>query len=139
MITRAQILAAARETLGTPFRHQGRLVGVGLDCAGVACYVAERLGLRYDAPLDYPREPYRGQLRGTLDAQPCLTPTRDPQPGDVLLMRFAREPQHVGIMTDIGVLHSYEAIGRVVEHRLDDVWSARIVAAYRFAGVVDEQ
>jgi cell wall-associated NlpC family hydrolase len=43
-MTAAEIIAAARACLGTPFRHQGRLPGIGLDCAGVALHVAQAVG-----------------------------------------------------------------------------------------------
>jgi hypothetical protein len=44
MMIADNVIEAARECLGTPFRHQGRIVGEALDCAGVAVHVAERLG-----------------------------------------------------------------------------------------------
>ena len=37
---RAAAIAAARAGLGTRFRAQGRLIGVGLDCVGVALLAA---------------------------------------------------------------------------------------------------
>jgi cell wall-associated NlpC family hydrolase len=39
------MVLAARECLGTPFQHQGRVPGVGLDCVGVAIYAAREVGL----------------------------------------------------------------------------------------------
>jgi hypothetical protein len=30
-----EIVAIARETIGTPYAHQGRVAGLALDCAGV--------------------------------------------------------------------------------------------------------
>ena len=138
-MTPDDIIAAARACLGTPFRHQGRLPGVGLDCAGVAVEVARALGC---APLDvsgYGRTPAAGQLEAVLDAQPDLerVDREDRQPGDILLLRFTGEPQHLAILTDEGtMIHSYEAVGTCCEHRLSAVWAARIVRVYRFRGVV---
>jgi NlpC/P60 family putative phage cell wall peptidase len=138
-MTPADIIAAARACLGTPFRHQGRLPGIGLDCAGVAVEVARALGC---APLDvsgYGRTPAAGQLEAVLDAQPDLerVDREDRQPGDILLMRFTGEPQHLAILTDEGtMIHSYEAVGTCCEHRLSAVWAARVVRVYRFRGVV---
>ena len=57
------------------------------------------------------------------------------QPGDLLLMRFAREPQHLAVLVGENIVHAYANAGRCVEHRLDDAWSRRIVRVYRFAGV----
>lgn len=134
-MTPADILAAARECLGTPFAHQGRIAGVGLDCAGLVCHVAQRLGLQYDAPTNYPRQPYHGLLQQTLDAQPCLRTVEHMQPGDVLLMRFRTDPQHLAITTGDGLIHAYQAAGKCCEHGLDAAWRARIVGIYRFEGV----
>jgi len=137
-MTADDIIAAARECLGTPFRHQGRIVGIALDCAGVVCHVAESIGLIYDAPTNYPRTPYKGLLEQTLDAQPCLVRADDMRPGDVLLMRFGREPQHVAIYTGSTVIHAYEAVSRCVEHAIDAEWLSRIVRIYRFQGLINE-
>jgi hypothetical protein len=41
----AEILAAARTWLGTPWRHQGRLKGVAMDCGGLILGVGRDLGL----------------------------------------------------------------------------------------------
>ncbi len=134
--TAADIIAAARETLGTPFRHQGRRAGQALDCAGVICHVCDRLGVPYAAPLDYPRRPYAGQLEAVLNAQPALSRVPgEPQPGDILLMRFARDPQHLGIWTGETLIHSWESAGKVAEHGMDDDWRRRIVAVYRIRGL----
>ena len=56
-------------------------------------------------------------------------------PGDLLLMRFAGEPQHLAVFTGETIIHAYQATGRVVEHSLDDKWRRRIVRVYRFVGV----
>lgn len=138
-MTADDIIAAARACLGTPFRHQGRIPGTGLDCAGVVVEVARAVGA---SPLDvsgYGRVPANGQLEATLDAQPDLQRILDldaRQPGDILLLRFAGEPQHLALLTaDDTLIHSYEAVGRCCEHRLSSMWAARIVRVYRFLGV----
>lgn len=134
-MTKDDVIAAARECLETPFAHQGRAVGTGLDCAGVLCHVASRLGVEYDAPENYPRQPYQGLLQAVLDRQPGLERVSTPQPGDILLMRFKSDPQHLAVMTDVGIVHAYESVKKCCEHRLDPAWRSRIVATYRFRGV----
>ncbi len=138
-MTADDILAAARQCLGTPFRHQGRLIGIGLDCAGVAVHVATQLGHDViDLPA-YGRTPADGQLEALLEAQPCLSLIDDnpcgarARPGDLLLMRFTRDPQHLAILTDEQtIVHAYESVGTCCEHRLSPAWAARIVRVYRF-------
>ena len=128
------IIAAARACIGTPFRHQGRIPGVALDCAGLVVAVAESVGAAYVDHAGYGRNPAHGMLESVLDAQPFLERVFDRKPGDVLLMRFSGEPQHLAIFTGTNIIHSYEAVGRVCEHRLASVWAARIVRTYRFKG-----
>lgn len=130
------ILSAARTMLETPFRHQGRLPGVALDCAGFVAETARLLGLPVADQTDYARNPTGGLLESALDGQPCLVRVTDgPQPGDVLLMRFDGDPQHLGIYTGENLIHAWQVVGKVCEHRLDDAWRRRIVRVYRFVGV----
>lgn len=130
----APILAAARACLGTPFRHQGRLPGVGLDCIGLVVAVASALGLPVQDATGYGRSPADGLLEAALDAQLVRA---DPAPGAIALIRFDGDPQHVGILGDypaggLSLIHAYLPSRRVVEHRLDDAWQARIVRCYGF-------
>ena len=134
-MTSDDIISIARETLGTPFRHQGRVVGLGLDCAGVALYVAGRLGLETIDVVGYGTTPANGMLEETLDQQPCLVEVNDRQPGDILLMRIFHEPQHLAIFTGGTIIHSYANVGICCEHDLDDRWKSLIIKAYRFIGV----
>lgn len=137
-MTADDVIAAARAVLDTPFRHQGRLAGRGLDCAGLGVHVARALGLEYIDDITYGRHPANGLFEAALDRQPCLVRIGDPelrQAGDYLLMRFNREPQHLSIVTDRGIIHSYREVGKVCEHRLDALWIGRIVRCYRFRGL----
>jgi len=56
------------------------------------------------------------------------------KPGDVYLMKFDKEPQHLAIVSHYGIIHAYAEVKKVVEHGLDDVWKSRIVAAFRYKG-----
>ena len=137
-MTPEDIIGAARQCLGTPFRHQGRMLAFGLDCAGVAIWVARQVGV---SPIDvegYGRTPKDGQIERALDSQPDLMRVVDPadrQPGDLLLMRFATDPQHLAVFAGKSIIHAYESAGKCVEHILSPGWARRIVAAYRFRGV----
>lgn len=80
--------------------------------------------------------PDGASLKATLDNCALVPiPVREFRPGDCLLMRFDEQPQHVAIVTNCGIIHSYLAARRVVEHGLSADWRARIVAAYEFPGV----
>lgn len=137
-MTPAEIVSAARAAIGTPFQHQGRSVGQALDCAGLIVHVAREIGAEYVDTAGYSRLPSHGLLQAALDLQPCLMPVSigDLQPGDVLLMRFKNEPQHLAVCAGDTIIHSYSTVGQVCEHRLADVWVSRIVSVYRFRGCV---
>lgn len=136
MPSRSDILCAARAWLGTPFRHQGRCRGVGVDCIGLIVGVARDLGLGARDRTDYPRQPDGRSLEAALEDQLRLLGPGDMGPGDVLLMRIRRMPQHVGFLAEHGtIIHAHSAAGRVVEMRLNERWWERMVAAYRFPGV----
>ncbi len=136
-MTADDILNHARQCLGTPFRHQGRMVGFGLDCAGVAIHVARQIGGGHLDVSGYGRTPADGQLERSLDAQPCLERVAlgHRQAGDLLLMRFASDPQHLAICAGETIIHAYEHVGQCCEHRLSSMWAARIVRVYRFRGM----
>lgn len=133
-MTPESIIAAARELLGMPFRHQGRAPSGKTDCAGVLCHVAVAHGLPYADQVGYPRQPGSSRLESALDDQPCLVriPVSTMQAGDALLMKFAGDPQHLAIFTGKTIIHAYETVGKVAEHDLDEAWRRRIVRAYRF-------
>lgn len=130
-----QIISAARACLGTPFRHQGRAPGVGLDCAGLGIAAAAGAGIEIQDFSGYPRLPFDGMLKKMFDEQRHLKRIAriDAAPGDVLLMRIATAPQHVAILSYDGyMIHAYQNVGKVVEQRIDDDWRNKIIAVYRF-------
>lgn len=142
MITRTDIISKAREYLGTPYHHQGRLKGVGIDCVGLLWGVASELGLPIHNSCDYTRYPTRdGRLvrELSLSLAPYASPA-EARPGDVLVFWIAgrsQRPQHTALLTGEGILHCYSDVGRVVEHGLSPWWRERIHSAWSFKGVED--
>ena len=127
------IIAAARACLGTPFKHLGRVPGKALDCAGLAKASAEWAGCAVVDMAVYARTPANGLLEAMLDAQPCLKRVfRPPQAGDLLLMRFNGDPQHLAICAGETIIHAWQTVGKVVEHRFTDLWQSRVVRVYEF-------
>ena len=140
-MTADDIIAAARACLGTPFRHQGRVAGEALDCAGLAVQVARACGCAVVDAEAYGPYPARGQLETALAAQPGLQRLPAgavPQPGDLLLMRFAREPQHLAILAGETIIHAWTEAGKVCEHDFTAAWQRRVCAVYRFVEVGGE-
>jgi cell wall-associated NlpC family hydrolase len=129
------VVKYARECIGTPFRHQGRVVGVALDCAGVIIYCAQQLNIPHADMQGYPRLPFKNTLREFLDSQERLleVPIAEMQAGDVILMRIKAAPQHLGVYAGNNyMIHAFDDVGRTVEQRIDDSWLKKITAVYRF-------
>lgn len=134
MTTRQAIIDHARKFIGVPWRHQGRSER-GLDCIGLVVRVAHDLGLSDYDNFGYRRIAEARRLEEELDSQMLRVPEHLAKPGDVLLMQYAGNPQHVGIKTDYGVIHAMITAKKVVEHRLDHVWASRVIRAYQFKGI----
>jgi cell wall-associated NlpC family hydrolase len=140
MTSRADVVAEARSWIGTPFHHQGRLKGVGVDCAGVAVGTARALGLEYADAEGYARIPSGGQFMATVESVTDAVSFLDVLPGDLMIFAFAGEPQHIAIVSDfvggeILLVHAWSAIGWCVENRLDTVWKSRLRGCRRFRGL----
>jgi hypothetical protein len=131
--TRA-FVAEARRLVHTKFGHHGRSERK-LDCAGLAILAARRIG---KTPVDlraYGAHPARNGMLSVLIENLGAPVDDGPRFGDVLLMAFDGEPHHVGIVGSHDgmptLIHSNSAFGKVVEHRLTDEWTKRIVGVFR--------
>jgi cell wall-associated NlpC family hydrolase len=131
---RAALVAAAHAWLETPFRHQGRRRGEGVDCIGLIVGVAADCGIALEDHLDYPPRA-RGEALGA-ELRRQLLPARLILPGTVLWLRFGDFPTHVGLCTGGGIIHAYEPERRVIEHGLGGRWRRRLVGVFDLPGVV---
>lgn len=136
MVTRSEVVAAARSYAYVKYHHQGRSRW-GIDCIGLVIAVCRDLKLgEYDFTA-YSREPDGVTLIGEISRY--CTPITDFGVGDLLVFRLRALPQHCGIVTDLpdglGLIHAYQTIGKVAEHNLTDWWHERIVAGFRLPGV----
>lgn len=133
----AAFIAAARSFMGVKFRHQGRNPKIGLDCAGLPLAAMQLIGRPVTDIRGYGREPYRDGLEGALIANLGERVAKESmRAGDVVIMRFAGDPRHVGILTDypdggLALIHTHDTLKHVTEHRLDEKRAASIVAVWR--------
>ena len=138
-MSRADIVAAARGWIGTPYVHQASVKGVGTDCLGLLRGVwREVLGAEPEAVPPYTRdwsEP-SGEEALWAAATRHLRPGVG-EPGEVLLfrMRAGSVAKHVGIAARTGAgasfVHAYSGHG-VVESPLGRPWARRVVARFAF-------
>lgn len=134
MTTAADIIAEARTWLGTPFHHQGRVKGAGVDCIGLVIGVQHALGLSDYDYGNYGRIPNPVVMGRELRAN--MLPVPAVEPGTVLWFAFSAAPMHLGIVTDTGLIHAYARAGRVVETGLDPQWVDRCRGVFRFNLVI---
>lgn len=141
MAAGSQVVSAARDWLGTPYRHQASARGAGTDCLGLLRGVwRDVVG---PEPVIIPAYTFdwsepQGEERLWAAALVHLSPAGpDMKPGDVLLfrMRNGAVAKHLGILSEAGPLpafvHAYTGHG-VVESPLSAPWRRRIVARFRF-------
>lgn len=142
-LTGAAVVAAARGWLGTPFCHQGRLSGVGVDCVGLVIGVARELGLSDFDVTGYARSPDSDALCRLAHELMQPIPPSAARPGDVLLIAIEGRARHLAIRSELAgdpaMIHAWAPQRRVVEHRIDADWAVRIRAAFRLPGVVVEE
>jgi cell wall-associated NlpC family hydrolase len=139
-VSRKLVCEVAMSYLGTPFHHQGRFKGVGLDCAGLIVGISQECKLYKDKVEDikgYSRIPDGKTLRDVLlKGTKGEKPISELKEGDIILMRFHREPQHLGLyMPNNQMIHSYEGIGKVVIHDFDEKWKNRVISIFEFHNI----
>lgn len=119
----------ARTLLGSRFRAQGRDPKLGLDCVGVICMAFGIPGgeVRSDYRL---RGSHRASLSDGLERYFRRVPPNEARAGDVLLFAPAADQLHLGIRTDLGLVHADARLGKVVERPAPSPWP--VVAAYRW-------
>lgn len=102
---RQSIVNEAKSWLGTPYLHMGRQRGVGADCATFIAEAFTNAGLIPYQEIEYyhiawnlhrDRERYLEiVLQHAVEVDPRKSP---PQPGDVVLWRYARTYSHGAIV-----------------------------------------
>lgn len=143
--TRAAILAAARRWIGTPYRHQASVPGIGADCLGLLRGVwREVIGEEPEALSPYGpgwAEAAGGErLIGAAERHLVRRADAIPWPGAVLFFRWKRHlpVKHCGIASGEGFfIHAHDGAS-VAEVALVPGWRRRIAAIYDFPGIQDQ-
>ncbi len=142
-----RIVTEARAWIGTPYRHQASLKGVGCDCLGLLRGVWRTvLGPEPEAAPPYSAGWAESAGRGAdplaeaarRHLRPVETPLAAfrPEPGDVLLFAFrAHLPaKHCAIATGPdAMIHAHDG-SAVTEVALTPWWRRHLAAAFRFPG-----
>lgn len=129
-----QVVRIAREYVGTPWVHQGRLKGKAIDCLGILVCVAREFGAKVvkdrtdydqkaidtDAMIDVMRY-YMKEISYTQS-----------RPGDVILFAINNRPQHLGIKTNKGMIHANMRTRWVREDSIDKYTESQVVTCFDF-------
>jgi NlpC/P60 family putative phage cell wall peptidase len=141
--TRTRIIAEARAFIGTPYRHQASLKGVGCDCLGLVRGVWRAIhGDEPEVTPAYTRDwaEASGVEALAQAAARHLVSLDDAQafePGDLLLFRYAnRYPaKHAAIATAPDMMvHAHDG-ACVAEVHIAPWWRRRLAYAFRFPDV----
>lgn len=139
---RPDIVAQARQWIGTPYRHQCRRLGAGADCLGLVVGVWQACVGELPASLP-PYSPDWSEPQGderlwqAAQAYFRAKPLSQASEGDLILfrMRDGSVAKHLGIQSEVGAtpafIHAYSGHG-VVESRLTPPWARRVVARFDF-------
>lgn len=142
MSGRAAIVAAARGWIGTPYRHQASLRGVGCDCLGLVRGVwRETIGAEPESAPPYgPDWAEAGRAEALLDAARRWFIPRDGdefEPGDLLVFRWrdGLPAKHLGVATSpTQMIHAHDG-ACVCEAHVGAFWRRRIAGVFSFPGV----
>ena len=140
MENRMRIILEAWEWVGTPYHHQARVKGVGVDCAQLVAGVAENVFPRLK-PINSPvysiewhmhnREEMMCQIIESFKCE--RKEIADRIPGDILTFKFGRTQSHMGILVNDGqFIHARMDIGKVVLNQLSGDWLERLGRVYKF-------
>lgn len=141
-LTRAMIVGETRAWIGTPYRHQASLKGVGCDCLGLVRGVWRALlGTEPELPPAYSADwaEASGEETLALAAARHLVPImRDAlQPGDIVLFRWRGNlpAKHAAILVSPDrMVHAHDGAA-VSEVYFAPWWHRRLAFAYSFPGV----
>lgn len=138
-IQRADVVAAARAWIGTPYHHQASVRGIGADCLGLVRGVWRDV-YRSDVPVPaaYTRDWAEASQRETMleGARQYLIGIDKSKlaAGDVVVFRLrpGMVAKHAAIVaTEATMIHAMEGVA-ACEVALSPWWRRRIAGAFRF-------
>ena len=122
MTQREEFLRIANTWIGVPWARVGTERDRGVNCLGLLVGIAKECGFLErlkgeETGANYVAPPVQGEFLRR--AQACLDTIhmKDALPGDLILYRIGREPQHLTIIMDLNplqVLHSHRPAKKCV-------------------------
>lgn len=143
MTVSSAIIKEARSWLSTPYQHQAKVKGVGVDCVGLIIAVGVKLNLVPDELLKidgYARTPNPKHMQRIIEKNLDSITQADVMPGDIAWIQWRKGlPMHMGFISCYNgkatILHALSTAGMVTEHTLSKEWSDRVLSYWRFRGI----
>ena len=144
MSLQRRVVEEAQSWIGTPYRHQASLKGVGCDCLGLvrgvwrALYGGEPEALKPYSP-DWAELGKEDALFVAARRNLIEKPIAEMAPGSVLLFRWkpAHAAKHLGILvSEHAFIHAYEGHAVMIS-ALVPQWRGRIAGAFSFKPIKD--
>lgn len=142
MLSRAAIVAEAVSWIGTPYRHQASLKGVGCDCLGLVRGVWRAVLGAEPEPMpaytpDWAEAAGRETLAEAAARNMLPAAVGEAEAGDVLLFRWRNglPAKHAGVLIAADrFVHAHQGAA-VASATLTPWWRRRAAFAFRFPGV----
>lgn len=131
---RKDFVELVRTYIGTEFGHQKRMPGKKLDCAGVIVCASKTLGYEFDDLTNYSRTPSQEDILNKIFSSGFYEVSlSEAIPGDILLMAYDGNIQHIAVVTENNPLYILHAVtGKsVIEHILNEAWKSKIRRVFR--------
>lgn len=135
-----EAVAEAMTWLGTPYHHQGRIKGVGVDCGTLICEVYEKVGLipHIIIPLDHPLDWHLHQSEEFYlkQVQKWCYEVEEPQPGDIALYHFGKCISHGAIVVEWPmIIHANLKCGAILQDGTKGSLACHLAGFFRLKGL----
>jgi len=143
MLLRIDIVAETRSWIGTPYRHQASLKGIGCDCLGLVrgvwrAIVGEEPERAPPYAPDWAEATGDESLARAAARHLIAIPFTDIACGDVILFRWRASlpAKHAAIVTAPDMMvHAHDG-AVVAEVAIAPWWRRRLAYAFKFPGVI---
>ena len=132
------IVARAREYVGTPYRRKGRSKDSGVDCIGLVICVAHDLGISpYDTGAYSDRPNVREFDRLMLEAGCRMLPHVQLASGDIVRLAMPRWPVHCAVYEEAAdgsrwIVHAYLPHRKVTRDPLTPARESQVSSTWRY-------
>lgn len=144
----AHVVEIARQWLGTPYRHQGRLMGSRVDCVGLILMVGFDMNIltmtdeEWTEFAGYSRTPNPERMGRAMEkflVRLDVPPGELGPDGSIPWMEWRDGlPMHLGVAGTFEgrrtLIHAYEHMGRCVEHGFVAEWPDRVASWWAYPG-----